>query len=75
MPKLNLILPVLVVGFMFAWTAPAGAGELHALVKDQNGNPIEDAVVLATPLDGKSAPLPRQPRNEMDQIDKEYVPM
>lgn len=74
MPKLNLILPVLVVGFMLAWTAPADAGELHALVKDQNGNPIEDAVVLATPLDGKNAPLPRQPRNEMDQIDKEYVP-
>ena len=67
------------VGLMFAWTAlssvsESGAGELHAFVKDQNGQPIEDAVVLATPLDGQNAPLPKQPRNEMDQIDKEYVP-
>lgn len=59
---------------MFAWTAQASAGELHALVKDQNGKPIEDAVVLATPFDDKNAPLPKQPRNEMDQLDKEYVP-
>jgi plastocyanin len=50
------------------------AGELQAFVKDQNGQPVEDAVVLATPLDGKNARLPNQPRNEMDQIDKEYVP-
>ena len=74
MPKLNSILRILVAVLMVARTAQASAGELHALVKDQNGKPIEDAVVLATPLDGKNVPLPRQARNEMDQIDKEYVP-
>ena len=74
MPKFNSALCVFIVGLMFAWAAPASAGELHALVKDQNGQPVEDAVVLATPLDGKNATLPKQPHNEMDQIDKEYLP-
>jgi len=74
MSKLNFILRILFVCLMLSWITPASAGELHALVKDQNGEPIEDAVVLATPLDGKNVALPKQPRNEMDQIDKEYVP-
>lgn len=74
MSKLNLILRILFVCLMLSLIASVDAGELHALVKDQNGEPIEDAVVLATPLDGKNVALPKQPRNEMDQIDKEYVP-
>jgi len=78
MPKLNSVLRIFVTGFLFAWTASAGAGELHASVKDQNGQPVEDAVILAMPLDGHNdgqhAPLPKQPHNEMDQIDKEYLP-
>jgi plastocyanin len=79
MSKLHSTPRILFVGLMFAWTVlfrvgESGAGELHAFIKDQNGQPIEDAVVLATPLDGKNVPLPKQARNEMDQIDKEYVP-
>lgn len=64
----------MLVGFMFGWTVLSSAGELHASIKDQNGQPIEDAVVLATPLNGNLDPLHKQPRNEMDQIDKEFVP-
>lgn len=75
MQKLNAILCVLAAGFMFSWAALPNAGELHALVKDHNGQPVENAVVLAAPVGGMDAALPRQARNEMDQIDKEYVPL
>lgn len=74
MPKPNSASRIFVTGFLFAWTASASAGELHVSVKDQNGQPVEDAVVLATLLDGKNIPPPKHPRNEMDQIDKEYLP-
>lgn len=57
-----------------AWAGLVSAGEIQASIKDQNGQPIEDAVVLVTPLDIKNISLHKQPRNEMDQIDKEYVP-
>lgn len=74
MLKPHSTLRILFVGLMFAWTVLSSAGELHALIKDQNGQPIEDAVVLVTPLDGKNVQLPKQAHNEMDQIDKEFVP-
>ncbi len=74
MPKFNSILRILVADLLFAWAVLSSAGELHALIKDQNGQPIEDAIVLVTPLDAKNVPFPKQLRNEMDQIDKEYVP-
>ncbi len=50
----------------------ASAAQLHALIKDQNGKPLADAVVLATPQDNKNIVL--QKRHEMDQIDKEFIP-
>ncbi|MBI5891004.1 MAG: methylamine utilization protein [Nitrosomonadales bacterium] len=72
----NLIVDkyILLVGLLFAWMDMSGAGELQAFVKDQNGKPVEDAVVLATPLDGSHVQMLKQQRNEVDQIDKEYVP-
>jgi plastocyanin len=74
MPKANLIVRVLLAAYATLWAALAGAGELHALITDQNGQAIEDAVVLAKPVDDRNAVLARPVRNEMDQIDKEYVP-
>src|SRR3990167_4834748 len=74
MSKLHSTPCILFASLMFARTALSSAGELHAFIKDQNGQPIEDAVVLATPVDGRNAALPGQARNEMDQIGKEYVP-
>jgi hypothetical protein len=59
---------------MLVWSDLSCAGTLHAFIKDQNGQPVEDAVVLATPLGGNQPPLSRQPKDEVDQIDKEYVP-
>jgi len=64
---------IVLVSLLLVWAEPSCAATLRALIKDQNGRPVEDAVVLATLL-GNQPPLPRQPKEEMDQIDKEYVP-
>ncbi len=74
MPTLKLNMRILLAVLTAVWAALSDAGELHALIKDQNGQPVEDAVVLATPLDGSQVQSPKQARDEMDQIDKEYVP-
>lgn len=74
MPEFQSTSSVLFAGFMAVWTVSASGGELHASVNDQNGQAIEDAIVLATPVDVRNAVLSRPARNEMDQIDKEYVP-
>jgi len=43
-------------GLMLLWGAqPGGAAELRALVKDHRGKLIANAVILAAPLDAKSA--------------------
>jgi hypothetical protein len=52
----------------------SAAGELRAFVKDQKGQPIEDAVVLAMPLDERNKGLFKPPHDEVDQIDKDFVP-
>ena len=51
-----------------------GAAELLAVVKDHRGKPVSDAVVLATPLDPKSAPRAKPQTVAIDQVDKQFVP-
>lgn len=74
MPKFKPNMRILLAILTAVWAALSDAAELHALIKDQNGQPVEDAVVLATPLDGSQVQLPKPARDEIDQIDKEYVP-
>jgi plastocyanin len=74
MSKLKFIPKTMLASHLFACSLLCGAGELHALIKDQNGQAIEDAVVLAIPADGKNASLSKPAHIEMDQVDKEYVP-
>ena len=52
----------------------AHAGEIRVTVKDQNAKPVEDAVLVLTPVD--PAKMPRlKPKDEVvDQIDKEFMP-
>ncbi len=50
------------------------AGELHALVRDQKGQPVVDAVVLAMPTDRRLIEAPKPTRNIVDQINKEFLP-
>lgn len=53
---------------------PAEAGDVHAAVRDQRDQPVEGAVVLAVP-EARAATLPAKPgREEVDQINKQFVP-
>lgn len=62
-----------VLWFAFG-TATASAAELRVLVKDHHGKPVADAVVLATPLDPRSAQRTKAPLDAIDQVDKQFVP-
>ncbi|WP_183085275.1 methylamine utilization protein [Trinickia fusca] len=52
----------------------ARAAPLRALVVDQRGTPIPDAVVYAEPVDGKLPP-PKRPQAVIDQIKRRFVPL
>jgi plastocyanin len=54
--------------------APGRAAELLVLVKDHHGKAVPDAVVLATPLDPKSAQHSKPQMVAVDQVDKQFVP-
>jgi plastocyanin len=51
----------------------ARAEQLRALVRDSDGNPLPNAVVVVAAEDGKSPPA-RPIVEVVDQIDKEFVP-
>jgi hypothetical protein len=56
------------------FTSLAHAGEIRVSVKDQNAKPVEDAVLLLTPINPSKMP-PLKPKDEVvDQIDKEFMP-
>ena len=67
----------MIFAFAWAWFGYSGvalAGDVAALIKDQNNQPIGDAVMLLVPIDRARIP-PLKPGNEVvDQIDKEFVP-
>jgi plastocyanin len=51
----------------------AAAAALQASVKDQQGRPVADSVVSATPLDPKNALRGKPPAVVIDQVDKQFV--
>ena len=53
--------------------AQAPSGPVEAMVADEKGKPIEDAVVSLTPL-GTTPAAPPSSTSLMDQHDKEFVP-
>jgi plastocyanin len=53
-------------------SAPSARGSLEAMVKDERGKPVVDAVVSLTPPGGASPP--RSAQAVMDQHDKTFVP-
>jgi plastocyanin len=58
---------------LFALAGTAYAADLRVTVRDQQGRPVADAVVVALPEGG--APRPAQPRTDaIEQIDLEFVP-
>jgi plastocyanin len=64
---------VLAAQVCLALGSPAHAAQLRALVLDEDGKPLPNVVVVATP---ESGPVPvAEPALEViDQIDKEFVP-
>jgi plastocyanin len=65
-----------VVSLAFAVVAGAACAqtaEIAARVTDDQGRPVEDAVVVAVPTEGARAPA--RPREAMvDQVDREFTP-
>jgi plastocyanin len=57
-----------------ACAADAPAGSLVARVVAAGGQPVADAVVIAVPVDPASVPAGRARAEQLDQIDKEFVP-
>jgi len=67
-----LLLVVLMVGTA-AVKSDARSGPVEAVVTDEKGKPVPDAVVSLTAL-GAPAPTPAKTTLIMDQHDKEFVP-
>src|SRR2546430_7306975 len=76
MKLIRMLLPLTCVALSpqaMAQSTPPGA-TIVAKITDADGNPIADAVIVATPSDG-ALPAATHPRAEsLDQIDKEFVP-
>ncbi|MBW2268057.1 MAG: methylamine utilization protein [Deltaproteobacteria bacterium] len=53
--------------------APAWADSFEVVVENTSGQPVEFAVVIATPVGGTQPAPPRNP-TVIDQVDKEYIP-
>ena len=67
--SLCIVLLAMMSTLVFAQTA-----DIVATVVDEQGRPVEDAVVVATPADGNVRLLPRTRVELVDQIDKEFRP-
>jgi plastocyanin len=62
---------------LLVWSAapaPARAEPLDALVLDERGEPVQDAVVYALPMGAETRHLAPPGTVEIDQVNKEYVP-
>jgi plastocyanin len=57
---------------LYIASCAAAASDLRATVSDDAGRPVPEAVVLATPVEGRAAGKPTS--EIIDQIDKEFVP-
>jgi len=68
-------LAALLVTILIAFTAHgARANEIRASVTDDKGQPVEDAVVIAVPLDAVKRAPSRPREGVVDQVDKEFMP-
>jgi len=71
-----LVPPLIALALLAAGGAPlavARAGNVDAMVTDEAGKPVVDAVVSLTPL-GAPPPVPRPAPAVMDQVGKQFVP-
>ena len=64
----------MVMALAFWSPGTALAGEIQAFVKDQQGAPLRDAVVVAVPVGGGQGQAGKAGRESVGQIDMEFVP-
>jgi plastocyanin len=65
------------LGMLGAWSGaapPVGAADLVATVRDHQGQPIEDAVVSASPQSRPPTGPAKPGRASVDQVNREFVP-
>jgi plastocyanin len=62
------------LGLVLGCAAVAHSAELRVTVKDHKGKNVENAVVLAVPMDPRNAQHSRPPQDAVDQVDKQFVP-
>ena len=67
-------LPALIPAWSLAVALSASAATLNAAVTDDQGKPVADAVVWATPLAPAPAPTRRAPVAILDQQNREFIP-
>lgn len=68
-----LVLLRILAGCCLCHGVAASAADVNAIIKDAEGKPINDAVVLAFPAKG-GAVAAKAGSETVDQIDKEFVP-
>ena len=59
---------------LLAARGPAAAAEIAAVVKDHDGRPVADAVVVAVPAEGAARSAPSAAPEIVDQVDMQFVP-
>jgi plastocyanin len=64
---------VFCVAFGLIGAANAQTAEIAARIVDDQGHPMEDAVVIAVPADGARTPM-RTREATVDQVDREFTP-
>jgi plastocyanin len=69
----RLSIALLACGLALPWAA-ASAASLRIQVVDQTGAPVKDAVIYATPLNGK-LPVTKPAGAVIDQVKRQFVPL
>ena len=62
------------LGLLLGCVALAHPAELRVTVRDHKGRNIENAVVVAVPVDPRSTQHSKPPQDAVDQVDKQFVP-
>ena len=73
MKAFNKNILITITCFLSSLSLQVHAGQIDIVVKDNEGQSIEDAVVTATPVDPKNIPK-KADKDLIDQIDKEFYP-
>jgi plastocyanin len=65
---------VLALAALCAAPTASHAAEIAALVRNDRGEPVSDAVVIAVPSDGPVKPAAQPGQETVDQVNHEFVP-